>query len=81
MAASASYSRLQIGLHWLIAVLILALWLIEAEAIHIPLGLVMLAALGLRIGMRHFQGVPGLVPGTSSAMARAPHWGLSHFIS
>ncbi len=73
--APSGYSRAQIVLHWLVAALIVLLWLIEEEAIHIPLGLVMLALLILRTVLRFAHGVPGPVPGTSALLARAAHWG------
>ncbi len=73
--APSGYSRAQIVLHWLCAVLIVLLWLIEEEAIHVPLGLVLLVMLILRIVLRLAHGVPEPVLGTSALMARAAGWG------
>lgn len=73
--SEATYSRLQIGLHWLVAMMIVLLWLIEDEAVHVPLGLAMFAALAVRVLVRLVRGVPGPAEVTSPAMARVARWG------
>jgi cytochrome b561 len=91
MAERSGYSRLQIGLHWLIAVLILVAWLSaegaeEAiEAIedggtagfvpHVAFGLAVLTLVVLRLVMRVTRGVPA-APGQPGSLAvKAADWG------
>ena len=91
MSQSSGYSRLQIGLHWLIALLIVAAWFthevmedafetrLETGVLspnpHAILGLAVFVLVLVRIVVRHRQGVPGPVPGSSPLAAAAAHWG------
>lgn len=91
MSHSPGYSRLQIALHWLIAVLILAAWIthegmgrlletrIETGVLtpnpHAILGLSVFVLVLIRIVLRHRQGVPGPVPGSSAMAEAAALWG------
>lgn len=84
MAQQTGYSRLQIALHWLIALLIMAAWLTgegagEAmEAVeeggtagfvpHVALGLAILALVALRLVVRLARGAPP-APGTPGSLA------------
>ncbi|MGI3184508.1 cytochrome b [Nioella aestuarii] len=85
------YSRLQIALHWLIAILILAAWathegmgrLLEARIEsgiltpnpHAILGLAVFVLVLIRVIVRHRQGAPGPVPGSSAMAEAAALWG------
>ena len=91
MTTQRGYSGLQIALHWLIALLILAAWLSGegAEAAmqviekggtatfvpHVALGLAILALVALRLVVRASRGVPA-APGVPGSLAvRAAEWG------
>lgn len=89
MKTTTGYSGLQIALHWLIAILILAAWLtgepaVEAmEAVeeggaavtapHMFIGLAILALVAVRILVRIGRGAPA-APG-SAAMVALADWG------
>lgn len=91
MSERMSYSALQIGLHWLVAVLVLAAYLTgegmgrflrsriegtsEGWPVHVWIGLAILAVVVLRWIVRLASGAPGAAPGTSGAEAKARHWG------
>lgn len=91
MSHPPAYSRLQIALHWLIAVLILAAW-ITHEAMetafearlesgiltpnpHAILGLAVFVLVLIRVIVRHRLGTPGPVPGSSALAEAAALWG------
>lgn len=84
MAERAGYSRLQIVLHWLIAVLIVVNWFLgeSAEELmerikegaadpgfspHMPIGLLILALVVLRIGVKAVRGGP-MPPGAPGSL-------------
>lgn len=91
MSKPSGYSRLQIGLHWLIALLILAAWLthdamedaFEARLesgllspnLHAILGLSVFALVLLRLAVRRRHGAPAPVPGGSALIEAAALWG------
>ena len=91
MSQSTGYSRLQIALHWLIAVLIVAAWVthevmedafetrLETGVLspnpHAILGLSVFVLVLIRIVVRHRQGAPGPVPGSSPLAEAAALWG------
>ena len=91
MSHSPGYSRLQIALHWLIAILILAAWVthegmgrllearIESGVLtpnpHAILGLAVFVLVLIRVIVRHRQGTPGPVPGSSAIAEAAALWG------
>lgn len=91
MSHSSGYSRLQIALHWLIAVLILATWFthegmgdalearIETGVLspnpHAVMGLAVFVLVLVRILVRRRQGAPGPVPGSSPIAEAAALWG------
>jgi len=91
MSHSSGYSRLQIALHWLIAVLILATWFthegmgdalearIETGVLspnpHAVMGLAVFVLVLVRILVRRRQGAPGPVPGSSPMAEAAALWG------
>lgn len=91
MPHSSGYSRLQIALHWLIAVLILATWFthegmgdalearIETGILspnpHAVMGLLVFVLVLIRVIVRHRQGAPGPVPGSSALAEAAALWG------
>lgn len=85
------YSGLQIALHWLVAVLILGAWLFSdgmhrlldqkmagtyaGLPLHVLLGLLVLVFALIRLFVRASSQVPGPVPGSSEAEAKARTWG------
>lgn len=91
MSHTPGYSRLQIALHWLIAVLILAAWLthevmedafevrletgILSPNPHALLGLAVFGLVLIRIVVRLRQGAPGPAPGSSPLAEAAALWG------
>lgn len=91
MTERSSYSGLQIGLHWLVALLVAATWYTGGGMgralqlkldgsdpgfrIHVWLGLAVLAAVILRVATRLATGAPGPLPEASATEATARHWG------
>lgn len=87
----ASYTTLQIGLHWLTALLVIAAWVTSDEIhdlldeklaegyagtpLHVGIGLTILTVVGARLVLRLRDGAPGALEGTPDAMARARRWG------
>jgi cytochrome b561 len=91
MAQRSGYSGVQIGLHWLIAALILTAWFTGegAEAAiktvrdggtpgfvpHVAMGLAILALVVLRLVVRLTRGAPPAPGVAGSAAVRAADWG------
>ena len=91
MKTTAGYSTLQIALHWLVAILILAAWFTgegaeEAmEAIeeggtagfvpHVAMGLAILGLVVLRLVVRLTRGAPAAPGVPGSAQVKAAEWG------
>jgi len=91
MSDRTGYSRLQIALHWLIAILIVAAWFthegmedalearIETGLLspnpHAILGLAVFVLVLVRIVVRGMHGAPGPLPGASPLMEAAATWG------
>lgn len=85
----ASFSPLQKGLHWLMAIMVIAMLFIGVTmvstvsprfltliAIHKPLGIAILALALLRLGVRSWRGAPPLpsdLPSTQVIAARLSH--------
>lgn len=91
MKATTGYSGLQIALHWLVAILIIASWFTgegaeEAMEVvkeggtigfvpHVAIGLAILALVVLRLLLRFRRGAPA-APGVPGSLAvRAAEWG------
>ena len=91
MSDRTGYSRLQIALHWLVAILIVAAWFthegmedalearIETGLLspnpHAILGLAVFVLVLVRIVVRGMHGAPGPLPGASPLMEAAATWG------
>ena len=91
MSERKNYSALQIGLHWLVTILVLAAWLTadgmgralrqkleagsDAWPVHVWLGLAILATMVIRLVVRLASGTPGETPETGEAEAILRHWG------
>jgi len=91
MSDRTGYSRLQIALHWLVAILIVAAWFthegmedalearIETGLLspnpHAILGLAVFTLVLVRIVVRGMHGAPGPLPGASPLMEAAATWG------
>lgn len=88
---SDSYSRLQISLHWLVAILVTAAYFTgdgmgrvlrqkaegsdPAMPVHVWIGLAVLAIVLLRFAIRMTSGAPGPLPDTGDTEAKLRHWG------
>ncbi|MFD1341637.1 cytochrome b [Litorisediminicola beolgyonensis] len=86
-----AYSALQIGLHWLTALLVIAAWLTsdgmhrvleqklegsyQGTPLHVALGLSVLTVVGIRLVVRLREGAPGPQEDLPVAHAQARHWG------
>lgn len=84
------YSRAQIALHWLIAILIVASWIThedmgralrarlvegaDATPLHVPIGVIVFVLVLIRLALRFWQGAPEPVGG-SPLMRLAAIWG------
>lgn len=91
MPSPATYSRLMIGLHWLIALLIAGAWFTQEQMekrgpeatglriaglpVHIWLGLAVLALVLVRIAVRRVQGTPDRADAMHSGLQRVSIWG------
>lgn len=91
MKHSTSYSSLQIGLHWLVALFVVAAWFtsegmgkilhqkLEGAATglpaHVAIGLVIATTVAVRIVVRLTSGTPGPLPEMNPLEKKARHWG------
>ena len=85
MPSKQGYSALQIAVHWLTAILILASFVISDDVesaasatgmpLHIWLGYAVLALIAVRLIVNLAQGTPGHVPGSSPLLQAAATWG------
>ena len=91
MTPSKSYSGLQIGLHWLVAVFVGLAWffsegmgkLADQHAagtysgwpLHVIFGLTVLTLVVIRLAVRLVNGAPDAKVGTPEPLATARHWG------
>ena len=91
LKTTTGYSRLQIGLHWLIAILIVASWftgegaeeameLVEDGGVagfvpHVAIGLAILALVVVRVLVRLGRGAPAAPGAPGSLSAMAADWG------
>lgn len=85
------YSRAQIALHWMVAILIAASWFtgedmgpaLRALAAggtvgtppHVSIGLIVFGLVAIRLVLRLVQGAPQPAAGTPPLAAKAAHWG------
>lgn len=91
MKTTTGYSGLQIGLHWLVAILILVAWftgegaeeameVVEEGGVagfipHVAIGLAILALVLVRVLVRLSRGAPAAPGELGSLSARAADWG------
>lgn len=91
MTERSSYSGLQIGLHWLVALLVSAAWFTgegmgralhqkldgtdPGFQIHVAIGLAVAATVVVRILTRVSSGTPGPLPEATGKEAQIRHWG------
>ena len=85
MQSGKGYTAIQIAVHWLTALLILASFIISDDVesaaagrggpLHVWLGYAVLALIAIRLIVNGVQGKPGHIPGQSPLMQAAAIWG------
>ena len=91
MKSTTGYSGIQIGLHWLVAILIVLAWFTGGGAEqalktvenggaagfvpHVAFGVAILLLVVLRLGVRLTRGAPEAPGASGSLLARAATWG------